>query len=318
MNEAPVASEKLRLDGQGRLDEDIVCRKCGYNLRGLLADSVCPECGTPVGRSTHGDLLRFCDPAWVGTLASGMNWIVAGIICYTGIICYIGSVVLMMLLFRALGGPGSLAWFQWAVLAIGLVSLIGHWRLTTPDPVRVEAEPSITARSLVRIAMSASFVMSISATGAMQAGRVVGVGVAMSVISVVQSGLGLIGTIAVFVYARQLALRIPDERLARSTRVVMWGFAAVLLFGLVAGLLSAVLLSNAPPQPGPGGVNPPRRGVMGPAVISYATGLGFLVFGIWTLILIVRYRRAFANARDQAMQSWAQPAAAVDGPISRD
>ena len=56
------ASDKLRLDASGRLDEDIACRKCGYNLRGLNKDGACPECGTAVGRSTQGDLLRFCDP----------------------------------------------------------------------------------------------------------------------------------------------------------------------------------------------------------------------------------------------------------------
>ena len=73
-------SDKLRLDAEGRVDEGITCRKCGYNLRGLTTDvfRVCPECGTAAGHSTHGDMLRFCDPAWVCTLANGMNWIVAG------------------------------------------------------------------------------------------------------------------------------------------------------------------------------------------------------------------------------------------------
>ena len=55
------ASDKLRLDAEGRVDEDITCRKCGYNLRGLPTDGACPECGSAVGHSTHGDLLRFCD-----------------------------------------------------------------------------------------------------------------------------------------------------------------------------------------------------------------------------------------------------------------
>ena len=313
MDEAPMASEKLRLDEQGRLDEDIACRKCGYNLRGLLVESVCPECNTAVGRSTHGDLLRFCDPAWVGVVASGMNWIVAGIVCSIAI------ALIAMSLAALQGGPGSFVLLQWGGLAIGFVSLIGHWKLTTPDPVRIEAEPSITARSLVRIAMSASFVMSVLATGAMQAGRVIGADVVTSVISFVQSGLGLIGTFAVFVYARRLALRIPDERLARSTCVVMWALGGLMLVGFVAGHIGPMLMFNAAPgQQGPAGPNRPGSAMIGAAVIGCATGLGFLVFGIWSLVLIVRYRRAFADARDQAMQSWAQPAAAVDGQMSTD
>jgi len=42
------ASDKLKLDEEGRLDEDIACLKCGYNLRGLPTDDACPECGTAV------------------------------------------------------------------------------------------------------------------------------------------------------------------------------------------------------------------------------------------------------------------------------
>lgn len=70
----------IRTDAQGCIDEDVPCRRCGYNLRSLVLDGRCPECGTAVGRSLHGDLLRFSDPAWVQSLASGMNWILAGMI----------------------------------------------------------------------------------------------------------------------------------------------------------------------------------------------------------------------------------------------
>lgn len=35
----------------GYIDHDIVCSACGYNLRGLLPDGKCPECGTPIAES---------------------------------------------------------------------------------------------------------------------------------------------------------------------------------------------------------------------------------------------------------------------------
>jgi len=41
----------LPLDGQGRIDADVVCVHCGYNLRGLAADGVCSECGRKVNLS---------------------------------------------------------------------------------------------------------------------------------------------------------------------------------------------------------------------------------------------------------------------------
>ena len=308
MDESPVASEKLQLDEQGRLDEEIACRKCGYNLRGLLAEGACPECGTAVGRSTHGDLLRFCDPAWVGTLASGMNWIVAGLVCA------VASVDVTILLGRAVGAAGVGAAPQWIGLAVGLVSLIGYWKLTTPDPVSIDAERSITARSMVRIAWGTSTAMSVFVATAVQAGWIGGLGLAMIAVGSVQHVIGLIGTFAVFVYARRLALRIPDERLARSTRIVMWGLVGVMLVGRVAGLISPMwMIGASAPQQGLVALNAPGSGVMG-AVCAAALGC----LAIWTLILVVRYRRAMADARKQAMQSWAQPAAAVDGPMLTD
>ncbi len=32
------------------VDRDLPCQKCGYNLRGVPAPGVCPECGRPIGR----------------------------------------------------------------------------------------------------------------------------------------------------------------------------------------------------------------------------------------------------------------------------
>ena len=40
------------LDSQGRINADVVCVHCGYNLRGLAADGVCAECGKSIGPST--------------------------------------------------------------------------------------------------------------------------------------------------------------------------------------------------------------------------------------------------------------------------
>ncbi|MHC4415206.1 MAG: hypothetical protein ACYS0G_07980 [Planctomycetota bacterium] len=33
---------------------EVICSRCGYDLRGLSAAGTCPECGTPVERSLHG------------------------------------------------------------------------------------------------------------------------------------------------------------------------------------------------------------------------------------------------------------------------
>ncbi len=57
--EQPGPVPSIPVDERGSLAVDLKCKKCAYNLRGLREDGRCPECGTPVGLSTRGDLLRF-------------------------------------------------------------------------------------------------------------------------------------------------------------------------------------------------------------------------------------------------------------------
>ncbi len=41
-----------------RIARDVSCLTCGYNLRSLLPDQTCPECGAAVAESLRGDQLR--------------------------------------------------------------------------------------------------------------------------------------------------------------------------------------------------------------------------------------------------------------------
>jgi hypothetical protein len=55
------------------LHQDTTCRRCGYNLRGLLEDGHCPECGAPIKFSVRGDQLQFCDPLWLQRVRRGLK-----------------------------------------------------------------------------------------------------------------------------------------------------------------------------------------------------------------------------------------------------
>ena len=75
----PVACPRIiKLDLAGRIDDDIACRKCGYNLRGLLPDGYCPECAGKISQSLEDDRISFCNPIWVRGLASGTAFIALG------------------------------------------------------------------------------------------------------------------------------------------------------------------------------------------------------------------------------------------------
>jgi hypothetical protein len=103
---------------------DVPCASCGYNLRGLKADSKCPECAALIANSLRGDLLEFCDPVWVGRLALG-----ARLICLAGWGClalvvsllFTLSPVLLLLVY-------SVTW---------CLFVVGNWLLTGSDPGKI-------------------------------------------------------------------------------------------------------------------------------------------------------------------------------------
>ena len=51
---------QLKLDRQGRLLDELDCRRCQYNLRGLAPASTCPECGLLIYATL--DALAKADP----------------------------------------------------------------------------------------------------------------------------------------------------------------------------------------------------------------------------------------------------------------
>ncbi len=51
---------------------DLLCAKCGYNLRGLQTDGTCPECGNPIAPSLHSRTI-FGDPFWLDDVTQGLR-----------------------------------------------------------------------------------------------------------------------------------------------------------------------------------------------------------------------------------------------------
>ena len=336
-------SAAAKLDAAGNVAVDVACRRCGYNLRTLPSVGKCPECGTAVGRSLHGDLLQFSDPEWVEKLAGGMNWIVASIIIgfFSGIIAIIVGTVL--------GGFNNPNIVNTAVavaqLGFGAIGLIGYWKVTTPDPAKLEPESPASPRTIVRMAK----VFNYAAAPIAQTLMIPATLIALA-ISTVSGIVGIVAIFAIFLYARVLALRIPDDVLARQCRTVMWGLAimsvgsvgttAIMAYVAGGGAGPAVLATGggtgAPatsPAAGQSGadssgsltklgyVSQPTAPVGGAsgtttttatattatsplttgrsifaAAIGCFIGLGSLIFGIWSILLIFRFRKAFAKA----------------------
>lgn len=71
-------------DGK-RVAEDLRCIRCGYNLRTLRLDAVCPECGTPVTATAREQYLRYAPRGLLARLTFGAALLMlAGLILVGG------------------------------------------------------------------------------------------------------------------------------------------------------------------------------------------------------------------------------------------
>ena len=269
------AASQLRLDDDGRiLDDDLACFACGYILHGLSPDGACPECGTAIERSTQGNLLWLCHPMWVGRLAVGMQLLFISFVTAPLFGC-IGTAV-----------PGTM---RASVLATSVALLIPATLrffalrdLTTPNPSTLELKGSLSARQFVRAAMVAEFpiwpILPLAGTFSNVFG---------AIFLVVAASISLVASFATLIYARQLALRIPDRWLASQTRFVMWGLPTSCLILGVGYLITGFL-----PLP---------------------LGLVLLFFCLFTMMLMPSYLKGFREAARQARATWA-----LDSGSARD
>jgi hypothetical protein len=148
------------LDAEGRLAVDAPCVGCGYNLRTLKPEAVCPECAQSVAYSIRGYFLRSASPGWVRDLARGSLLVLIAL----GGMIVLGPAISLALFMPAImgGAPGlaapptqlldiSAGWqFTYSAVCTTL-AVIGLVWLTRRDPASAQGAGGLTARRLIRV-----------------------------------------------------------------------------------------------------------------------------------------------------------------------
>ncbi|MCG3125283.1 MAG: hypothetical protein CHACPFDD_00100 [Phycisphaerae bacterium] len=317
----------------GSINQDITCKKCGYNLRGLRENGLCPECATPVGRSVTGDLLRFADPAWVGRVAFGLNLIVLGIVITILLGCTGGVLAAM---------SGSALLSQIAGYVGIVINAVGIWCMTSPDPSGIGEDARVNARRIVRTTMLIHVAGSIAPSLWLHPLSGQFVTALLALLGFANGIVHLVCEWFKFFFYQSLALRVPEPTLARRARFLRYAYAAALGLGIIGGImLFADAAAFAPPGvamlappatlPAPGTAPPAlsygvsRRTVLsfpgggttpfspggGPltyigGILLAVAGLAAVIFGLLTLLLVLRLRRVMSIQAQLARQTWAR------------
>lgn len=204
---------ELHLDEQERIDVDLLCAHCNYNLRTLRLDANCPECGLAVETSSRRDVLALAPPGWrrlaarAGTL---FHWGAALAVVppfYPGLLAGVAGLLALLVpqsgrrepsfdrvrrvvatACLAVGGPG---------VVVFLVAL---------------------GRSIHRIGLWGNH-------GKVLEGTFLGVHLFV-----------LFGLLGAWEYLEVLARRVPDMELARRCRQARWTYVASLAVIVVLGL----------------------------------------------------------------------------------
>jgi hypothetical protein len=263
------------------LEIDVPCTRCGYNLRGLGPEGNCPECGAAVAVSIGGQLLRFADPAWLNRLKLGT------------------SLKLWNIVFMILGGfvGGVLAAGGGPPAALGLLGLIGQaigvtasFAITTQEPRIALQEDPVTLRKVIRVCAIATFV----GGGLELMSDYILTSIVFLVLTALLQLTGIVSGFGELVYFRRFAIRIPNEKLASSTKRFTW-FAVVTAVLVGGGALGIAVLAPNVAAGGGGGTG----GNPGTFLLAFGMCFGALLAVtafIWYLALLMKYRRAFTFA----------------------
>ncbi len=196
------------LNDAGEIGDDSPCVSCGYNLRGLRMEGLCPECGTPIRKSLPPDMLRYAPEKWLRLVQIG------AVVLWGSQLMSIEDYVIG--LFYIAEGIDRQATSVWEAAGLLGLHVLGCYLLTVREKHSFETTQARRYRWIARAGMTAFALNAIRVKltgGWMQ-------DAARPISLIVEAGM-LIAVVAVFLYLRCLLRRIPRPRWTRSIMFVI-------------------------------------------------------------------------------------------------
>jgi len=282
---AAVAREVTRNDV---VLHDLPCAGCGYNVRSIPLDAVCPECGLAVARSLGRDnALWEARPAWLRSLSWGVWLMIAAQVLLAG--AWLSAFYLELRIDDprvVLGG----------LLFVCFVYAAGTWLLTRRERLFVRHSGGRRLRWTARL-------------GAF--GPVISVGLALwfvvqnlpvqseslaAVILFIPVALIVPGILATFLYLRGLARRVLSRRMSEYATIVAVG--GTITAGVIMTLIALAYFD----------VDVDIDNDVG-FVAFLAIAVALFLFYLWSLLILFLFAIAFARASRAARKLWQQHAA---------
>jgi hypothetical protein len=206
------------------LDLDVPCAQCGYNLRGLESDGVCPECALGIADSARrhresgspsGPSVALSSTAWLASLRDGVTLL----LLTAGVEFCVYLSQWWMRDYRGYYTFGSLA--GWVVARVAMA--LGLWKLGTPEGLSDQRRRDLIACVVIRVAGIYSMFMFLFLRA----------GIASSLERQwTLCVFGLFGGVATFAVYRQIArllMRMNHPRAAMWARTVAWLLTLLIL-----------------------------------------------------------------------------------------
>lgn len=272
----------------GRLVDSRLCRKCKYDLRGVEASGVCPECGKPVAESISGPLLKYGPVSYVKRLLRGNALAGNGLL----------AVILGSLLVAALSGMAGEDGIDQtaAFMILGATGLVvaggvsfgaGWWFIAGADD-RAAGARSTRLQKAVRVSAA---VYVIALCTAFASGFVQGlIDIGLPVIDLVATSVSTLAWVSVFLFGARflkgISNRIPDQ-IAERQSGGLWFVLLYVLAGYGVVALGIVLSFFMP-------MDDSDELIGVPMMLILAGSLGA---GLMLLMALIRYARLASRLR---------------------